>query len=87
MENEAKTRRELIDGHLLEAGWDVKDRSRVEVEFDITLDNAVSETPAPYLGRKGTLYYAKFGVRKGAFCAKISIFDHQNHAQSLAFNP
>ena len=56
MENEAKTRRELIDGHLLEAGWDVKDRSRVEVEFDITVDNAVSETPAPYGGHQFSDY-------------------------------
>lgn len=33
--NEAKTRQEIIDLHLLKAGWDVNNPSQVTSELDI----------------------------------------------------
>jgi type I restriction enzyme, R subunit len=56
MENEDKTRKELIDNHLKDAGWDVANKSQVITEFDITLDNVVSETPPPYGGHQFSDY-------------------------------
>ena len=42
--NESKTRKELIDRQLKEAGWDVDDMTQVVQEFDIIVnDNIVSE--------------------------------------------
>ncbi|MFB9055362.1 DEAD/DEAH box helicase family protein [Mariniflexile ostreae] len=42
--NESTTRKELIDIHLKEAGWDVDDRTQVVAEFVVNYVNETSET-------------------------------------------
>jgi type I restriction enzyme R subunit len=51
--NEAKTRKEIIDSRLHQAGWNVNDRSQVVLEYDIIVDkNLVQEAPTPYAGHQ-----------------------------------
>jgi type I restriction enzyme R subunit len=55
--NEAKTRKEIIDGRLKQAGWNVGDRTQVAEEFDIIVDsNLVQEAATPYAGRQYSDY-------------------------------
>ncbi len=37
--NESKTRKEIIDNHLLQAGWNTTDRTQVVEEFQISISN------------------------------------------------
>lgn len=48
--NEAKTRKEIIDDHLVQAGWNVNDQTQVILEFEINIVSAdrVSEPQASY---------------------------------------
>lgn len=51
MENEKRTRKEIIDHRLKQAGWNVTDRTQVIEEFDIIVDdNLVQEAATPYGG-------------------------------------
>jgi type I restriction enzyme R subunit len=52
--SEAQTRSDLIDQHLAQAGWDVKDPSQVVEEFDIltALPPGVAEARTPYEGHQ-----------------------------------
>ncbi len=56
--NEAKTRKELIDIQLMDAGWNIDDRSQVSIEFDINvgLPNGISEPQTPYQGHQFSDY-------------------------------
>jgi len=56
--NETKTRKELIDKYLLEAGWNVNDQTQVMIEFDINvgLPYGVSEHLTPYQGHQFSDY-------------------------------
>ena len=57
--NEAKTRKELIDKHLLYAGWNVNDQTQVMIEFDINVgltDGVVCELITPYQGHQFSDY-------------------------------
>ena len=53
MLNEEKTRKELIDKQLVNAGWNINDRTQVSLEFDITIDlpEDISEPKNKYQGR------------------------------------
>ncbi|CAM1353672.1 type I restriction endonuclease subunit R [Tenacibaculum halocynthiae] len=63
--NEAKTRKELIDKQLQEAGWNINDQTQVGIEYDINvgLPDGVSEPQAPYQGHQYSDYvlYGKDG--------------------------
>ncbi len=63
--NEAKTRKELIDKQLDEAGWDISDQTQVGIEYDINvgLPDGVSEAQTPYSGHQYSDYvlYGKDG--------------------------
>lgn len=49
MKNEKLTRKEIIDTRLIQAGWNVTDRTQVIEEFDIIVyDNLVQEAATPY---------------------------------------
>ncbi|MCK4778307.1 MAG: DEAD/DEAH box helicase family protein, partial [Actinomycetia bacterium] len=54
MNTEAETRKKLIDKKLGEAGWDVNDRTRVALEFDIEvgLPEGVAEPRTEYEGHR-----------------------------------
>jgi type I restriction enzyme, R subunit len=56
--SEAQTRSELIDQHLAQSGWNVKDPTQVVEEFDIltTLPDGVREPRTPYEGRQFSDY-------------------------------
>jgi len=55
--NEAKTRKEIIDNRLKQAGWNVSDRTQVVEEFDIIVDSSlVQEAQAPYAGHQYSDY-------------------------------
>lgn len=53
--NEAKTRKEIIDHRLKQAGWNVIDRTQVIEEFDIHL-TVVEEPATPYAGHQYSDY-------------------------------
>jgi type I restriction enzyme R subunit len=63
--NEAKTRKELIDKQLQEAGWNINDQTQVGIEYDISvgLPEGVSEPQTPYQGHQYSDYvlYGKDG--------------------------
>ncbi|SEM28901.1 type I restriction enzyme, R subunit [Aquimarina amphilecti] len=63
--NEAKTRKELIDKQLQEAGWNINDQTQVGIEYDINvgLPDGVSEPQTPYQGHQYSDYvlYGKDG--------------------------
>jgi type I restriction enzyme R subunit len=65
MMNEAKTRKQLIDKQLQEAGWNINDQSQVGIEYDIAVDlpEGVSEPQTPYQGHQYSDYvlYGKDG--------------------------
>jgi type I restriction enzyme R subunit len=49
LKNEKLTRKEIIDTRLIQAGWNVTDRTQVIEEFDIIVyDNLVQEAATPY---------------------------------------
>ena len=53
MKNEKLTRKEIIDNRLLQAGWNVTDRTQVVEEFDIIVDKTLVQEPAtPYAGHQ-----------------------------------
>ncbi len=55
--NESKTRKEIIDNCLKQAGWNVSDRTQVIEEFDIIVDaSMVKESPTPYAGHQYSDY-------------------------------
>jgi type I restriction enzyme R subunit len=55
--NEAKTRKEIIDSRLQQAGWNINDRSQVVLEYDIVVDkNLVQEAPTAYAGHQYSDY-------------------------------
>ena len=56
--SEAETRCELIDKQLLQSGWNVKDCTQVQVEFDIQVSppEGVSEPRTPYEGHQFSDY-------------------------------
>jgi type I restriction enzyme R subunit len=56
--NEAKTRKELIDKQLAEAGWNINDYSQVTIEYDINLGlpDGVNEPQTPYQGHQYSDY-------------------------------
>lgn len=57
MKNEKRTRKEIIDKRLQEAGWNVSDRSQVIEEFDIIVDKHLArEAPTPYAGHQYSDY-------------------------------
>lgn len=53
--NEAKTRKEIIDSRLKQAGWNVTDHTQVIEEFDIHL-TVVEEPTTPYAGHQYSDY-------------------------------
>ena len=57
-ESEAQTRSELIDKHLGQSGWNVKDPTQVIEEFDIltSLPEGVAEPRTPYEGHQFSDY-------------------------------
>lgn len=63
--NEAKTRKELIDKQLQEAGWNINDQTQVGIEYDISvgLPDGVNEPQTPYQGHQYSDYvlYGKDG--------------------------
>ena len=78
MKNEKKTRKEIIDNRLKQAGWNVNDRTQVIVEFDIVVDsNLVREAPTPYAGHQYSDYVllGKDGKPLAVVEAKKSSFD------------
>ncbi len=58
MLNEEKTRKELIDKQLVNAGWNINDRTQVSLEFDITIDlpEDISEPKNKYQGHQFSDY-------------------------------
>lgn len=57
MKNEKRTRKEIIDSRLKQAGWNVSDRTQVIEEFDIIVDdNLVQEAATPYAGHQFSDY-------------------------------
>ncbi|MBR9855547.1 MAG: DEAD/DEAH box helicase family protein [Algicola sp.] len=55
--NEEKTRKEIIDSRLQQAGWNISDRSQVVLEYDIIVDNnQVQEVTTPYTGHQYSDY-------------------------------
>lgn len=57
MKNEKRTRKEIIDNRLKQAGWNVSDRTQVIEEFDIIVDdNLVQEAATPYGGHQFSDY-------------------------------
>lgn len=57
MKNEQQTRKEIIDSHLKQAGWNVSDRSQVIEEYDIIIDhNLAREAHTPYAGHQYSDY-------------------------------
>ncbi|MEX2349477.1 MAG: DEAD/DEAH box helicase family protein [Flavobacteriaceae bacterium] len=76
--NEAKTRKEIIDGRLRQAGWNVGDRTQVAEEFDIIVDsNLVQEATTPYSGHQYSDYVllGKDGKPIAVVEAKKSLVD------------
>ena len=55
MKNEKRTRKEIIDTRLKQAGWNVTDRTQVIEEFDIHL-TIVEEPATPYAGHQFSDY-------------------------------
>lgn len=55
MKNEKRTRKDIIDKRLLQAGWNVSDPSQVTQEFDIQL-NTVEQPISPYSGHQYSDY-------------------------------
>ncbi len=55
MKNEKRTRKEIIDNRLKQAGWNVTDRTQVIEEFDIHL-TVVEEPATPYAGHQYSDY-------------------------------
>lgn len=55
MKNEKLTRKEIIDHRLIQAGWNVLDRTQVVEEFDIHL-TVVEEPATPYSGHQFSDY-------------------------------
>lgn len=45
MKPEQKTRKEIIDHHLIQAGWNISDRTQVVEEFSIAVDSDISADP------------------------------------------
>ena len=57
MKNEKRTRKEIIDNGLKQAGWNVGDRTQVIEEFDIIVDaKLVKDAPTPYAGHQYSDY-------------------------------
>ena len=57
MKNEKRTRKEIIDSRLKQAGWNVTDRTQVIEEFDIIVDhNLMQEAVTPYAGHQFSDY-------------------------------
>lgn len=57
MKNEKRTRKEIIDTRLKQAGWNVTDLTQVIEEFDIIVNkNLVQEAPTPYAGHQYSDY-------------------------------
>jgi len=55
--NESQTRKQIIDGRLADAGWNVGDVTQVIEEFDIVVDkNLVQEAATPYAGHQYSDY-------------------------------
>lgn len=56
--NEAKTRKEIIDHHLMLAGWNVNDQTQVIIEFDINVvsPDRASEPQTSYQGHQFSDY-------------------------------
>jgi type I restriction enzyme R subunit len=77
--NEAKTRKEIIDKHLQQAGWNVNDQTQVILEFslNIKLPNEVSEPQIIYQGYQFSDYVllGKNGKTLAVIEAKKSLVD------------
>lgn len=57
MNSEKRTRKDIIDHRLHQAGWKVTDRTQVIEEFDIIIDKAVAaEASTPYAGHQYSDY-------------------------------
>jgi len=57
LKNEKRTRKEIIDNRLKQAGWNVGDRTQVIEEFDIIVDaKLVKDAPTPYAGHQYSDY-------------------------------
>ena len=46
--NEKQTRKELIDNHLMYAGWNINDQTQVVIEYNIGLNSSASEPNTHY---------------------------------------
>lgn len=92
MKNEKLTRKEIIDGRLKQAGWNVGDRTQVAEEFDIIVDsNMVQEAATPYAGRQFSDYVllGKDGKPLAVVEAKKSTVDAnigKEQAKQYCFN-
>jgi len=65
--DEARTRREIIDRRLKQAGWGINDPSQVGLEFDIYLgDEAKKAAPNPESEQAGHQYSDYLLLEKGA---------------------
>lgn len=79
MQSEKETRKELIDKQLLQAGWDINDRTAVELEFVVasTIPNQVAETPQHYGGIADYLLKDRRGQAIAVVEAKKTTTDAQ----------
>lgn len=89
---ESQTRKDIIDKRLLQAGWNVADRTQVIEEYDIVVDkNKVEEALTPYSGRQFSDYVllAKDGRPLAVVEAKKSTVDAnigKEQAKQYCFN-
>ena len=92
MKDEKRTRKEIIDNRLKQAGWDVNDLTRVVEEFDIIVDtNMVQEALSPYGGKQFSDYVllGKDGKPLAVVEAKKSTVDAnigKEQAKQYCFN-
>jgi len=68
--NESKTRKEIIDVQLKEAGWDVNDRSKVVEEYvvDITTEDQIKEPTTKYKSNQFSDYVLLGSQKKYEGC-------------------
>jgi type I restriction enzyme R subunit len=90
--NEAKTRKEIIDSRLIEAGWNLKDRTQVIEEFQLIVDsNLAEEARTPYAGKQFSDYVllGKNGKPLAVVEAKKSTVDSrigEEQAKQYSYN-
>jgi len=91
MKPERKTRKEIIDQRLVQAGWNINDRTQVVEEFSIAMDSVIASEPLVGYGLQFSDYVllAKDGKPLAVVEAKKSTVDAnigKEQAKQYCFN-